>query len=148
MRTAIDAFFRSDEFGVVGVSADRKKFGNVVYRALRERGLTVFPVHTSLDRVEGDRCFQSVRELPPDVRAVVTVVPPAATEQVVEDCVARGVSSLWMQQGSESAAAIAAAGAKGIAVVHGKCILMFLEPVRSVHAFHRGVLKLFGKYPR
>ena len=148
MRTAIDAFFRSDAFGVVGVSADRRKFGNVVYRALRERGLKVFPVHHSHDRVEGDRCFRSVRELPPEVRAVVTVVPPAATEQVVEDCIARGISSLCMQQGSESTAAVTAAGAKGIAVVHGKCILMFLEPVRSIHAFHRGIMKLIGKYPR
>jgi hypothetical protein len=147
-RSVIDAFLSSPSFAVVGVSADRKKFGNSLYRALRERGMQVFPVHRSLDTVEGDQCYRSVRDLKGRVKAVVTAVPPAETDKVVQECIEAGVEMVWMQQGSESGEAVSAAVGKGIRVVAGECLLMFAEPVRSVHAFHRWFNKIIGKYPR
>lgn len=147
-RSVIDAFLSSPSFAVVGVSADRKKFGNSVYRALRERGKQVFPVHRTLETVEGDQCYHSVRDLKGRVKAVVIVVPPAETEKVVQECVEAGVEMVWMQQGSESAKAVSAAVGNGMRVVAGECLLMFAEPVSSIHAFHRWFNKIIGKYPR
>lgn len=147
-REPIDAFFESNAFAVVGVSADRKKFGNIVFRNMRDAGLKVFPVHPTLASVEGDACYRSVEELPEGVTAVVTVVPPAQTERVVPACVKRGVTSVWMQPGSSSKPAISAARGAGLRVVEGQCILMFLEPVTSVHKIHRWINKVVGAYPR
>jgi predicted CoA-binding protein len=147
-RNVIDAFLSSPSFAVVGVSADRKKFGNSLYRALRERGKQVFPVHRTLETVEGDQCYRSVRDLKGRVKAVVTVVPPAETEKVVEECVEAGIEMVWMQQGSQSAKAVSAAVGNGMRVVAGECLFMFAEPVTSIHAFHRWFTKLIGKYPR
>jgi predicted CoA-binding protein len=146
-RNAVDAFFAAPAFAVIGVSADRKKFGNVVYREMRQKGYTVVPVHPTLKSVEGDVCYASVRQLPDAVKAVVTVVPPAVTRAVIPECVQKGISSLWMQQGSESEEAIAEAREGGMTVVHGQCVLMFLQPVKSVHAFHRWLKRLVGSYP-
>jgi len=148
MRKAIDAFFRSAGYGVVGVSADRRKFGNMVYRTMKEKGLTVYPVNPKLKEVEGSVCYPSVMDLPADVRSVVTVVPPDATIRIVADCMKRGISTIWMQKGSDSPEAIKEAANAGIAVVNGECVMMFLEPVHSFHAFHRWVNKLVGAYPR
>jgi predicted CoA-binding protein len=147
-RNVIDAFLSSPSFAIVGVSADRKKFGNSLYRALRERGMQVFPVHKTLDTVEGDRCYRSIRDLKGQVKAVVTVVPPAETEKVVQECVEAGVEMIWMQQGSESGKAVSAAVGNGMRVVAGECLFMFAEPVSSIHAFHRWFNKIIGKYPR
>lgn len=33
----------------------------------------------------------------------------------------------------------------GLNLLHGKCILMYAEPVRSFHKWHRGFMKLIGK---
>ena len=148
MRNAINAFFKAPAYAVVGVSANRRKFGNAAYRAMKEHGLRVFPVNPKLETVEGDACFRSLRDLPEDVTSVVTVVPPSATELVVKECTERGITAVWMQPGSQSPAAIASAERARMAVVHGECIMMFLEPVQSFHAFHRFVKKLFGSYPR
>jgi predicted CoA-binding protein len=147
-REPIDTFFNSSAYGVIGVSADRKKFGNTVFREMRAAGLTVFPVHPTLEVVEGDACYHSVEDLPQEVTAVVTVVPPAQTERVVPACARRGVTSVWMQPGSSSKAAVDAATAAGMTVVDGQCILMFLEPVKSVHRVHRWINKVVGAYPR
>jgi len=147
-RAAIDAFFDSEAFAVIGVSADRKKFGNTVFRTMRDAGLTVFPVHPTLETVEGEVCYHSVAELPVEVGSVVTVVPAAQTERVIPACAERGVKSVWMQPGSASAAAIDAARVASLNVVDGQCILMFLEPVKSVHKVHRWINKVVGAYPR
>jgi hypothetical protein len=147
-REPIDTFLASGGFAVVGVSADRKKFGNTVFRAMRDAGLTVFPVHPTLETVEGEACYRSVGELPVEVKGVVTVVPPAQTERVIPSCAQRGVTSVWMQPGSSSKAAVDAARAAGMNVVEGQCILMFLEPVTSIHKVHRWITKVVGAYPR
>ncbi len=144
---AIADFLAARSFAVVGVSADRHKFGNALFRAMCEKGLSVVPVHRVLDRVEEKKCYRSVAELKGNVEAVVTAVPPAETERVVRECAGAGVKRIWMTKGSDSARAITLARASGIDVVHDECLMMFLEPVRSVHAFHRWAKKLVGRYP-
>ncbi|MGB5873079.1 MAG: CoA-binding protein [Bacteroidota bacterium] len=144
----IETFFSSPAYAVIGVSADRKKFGNVVYRTMKEKEFAVFPVHPTLDLVEGDACWNSVMDLPGEVRSVVMVIPPAQTGNVVRQCAEKGISSIWMQPGSASEEAIKEAEEKQMGVIHGQCILMFLEPVSSFHALHRWIYKLVGVYPR
>jgi uncharacterized protein len=143
----IESFFSANAYAVIGVSAERKKFGNAVFRTMKQKGLTVYPVHRSLESVEGEKCFRTVNDLPADVTSIVTVVPPAVTESVVRDAMAKGVRHVWMQPGSNSRAAADAARNAGATVVDGECILMFLEPVDSIHALHRWVKKLVGRMP-
>ena len=147
-RQTVETFLASNAFAVVGVSADRKKFGNVVYRTMKEKHAVVYPVHRTLEKVEGDVCFKNVAALPAGVQSVITVVPPAVTVSVVKECAARGVTQVWMQPGSESKEAVAEAEKAGMKVISGECILMFIEPVESFHKFHRFVMKIVGRYPK
>jgi len=73
---------------------------------------------------------------------------PAHTEQVVRDAAAAGVRRVWIQQGAQSDAAVRFCAGNGLSAVTRQCILMFAEPVSSIHAFHRWVKKLFGGMPR
>jgi uncharacterized protein len=147
MKDAIEKFFSSTAYAVIGVSTNRRKFGTTVFRMMKERQFVVYPVNPNHDVVEGERCFATVNELPEDVQSVVIVVPPAVAEGVLIDCVRKGIRVVWMQPGSESADAIDLAKKYNIAVVHGQCIIMFLEPVKSFHTFHRWVNRLVGSYP-
>jgi predicted CoA-binding protein len=148
MRDAISTFFSSSAYAVVGVSANRKKFGNVVYRNMLEKGFVVYPVNPKLGVVEDRKCYPSVLELPSEVKSVVTVVPPSVTEEVLSNLHNKGVRAVWMQPGSESESSIKLAREHDIVVVHRECILMHLEPVKSIHAAHRWVNKLVGVYPK
>jgi predicted CoA-binding protein len=148
MKEAIEKFFSSPAYAVIGVSPDRKKFGNVVFRDMTERHFVVYPVNPKHQMVEGVKCFSSVTELPVDVQSVVTVVPPEVTEQVLGECAQKGIRNVWMQPGSESKAALDFAVRNDMAVVSRECILMFLEPVKSFHALHRMLRKLVGRYPK
>ena len=43
--STIDRFLAGEVFAVVGASRDRIKYGNMVHRAYRQRGLRAYPVH-------------------------------------------------------------------------------------------------------
>lgn len=130
-------------FAVVGVSRS-KGFGNAILKTLRARGYQAFPVNAGADEVDGEKCFRRLDDLPEKVDAVVAVVSPDRTRDVVADCARLGIGRVWMQQGAESPEAIALCKEKGLAEVHGACILMYARPA-GVHAFHGWVWKLLGK---
>jgi predicted CoA-binding protein len=135
MRENIEAFLAQPGVAVVGVSRTRG-FANGALRALREAGVRAWPVNRSADEIAGERCWRSLRELPEPVGAVLVVVPPAEAARVVAECGALGVRHVWLQQGAESAEAIALAREAGIALVHGACIRMYARP-RGIHRLHR-----------
>ncbi len=144
----IDAFLTQHRLAVVGVSRGGKKFGNLAYRELKTKGYQLFPINPNADSIEGDRCYPSLTALPEPVDGVLIVVPPAETEQVVQDAAAAKIRRVWMQQGAESEAAIRFCQQNGIDVVHNECILMFAEPTAFGHRMHRWVWGLLGKLPR
>jgi len=147
-RERIDKFLAERELAVVGVSRSGKKFGNYAYRALRERGYRLFPIHPHAETLEGDRAYVGLDALPERVGGVMVAVPPPEAERVIRAAAAAGMKRVWLQQGSESPEALRLCEEFGIAVVHGQCILMFAEPVRSGHKLHRWIWRLLGKLPR
>jgi predicted CoA-binding protein len=146
-RTDVDDFLRQRTLAVVGVSRSGKKFGNVIYRSLREKGYTLIPVHPAAETLEGDRCAPSLRHLPQAVGGVVLVVPPAETERIAREAHEAGIRRVWMQQGAESPAAVQFCREHGMSVISGECLLMFAEPAEWVHRAHRWVWKHLDKLP-
>lgn len=147
-RTAIDRFVQGRTLALVGVSAGGKGFGNSAYRELKARGYRVLPVHPTAGTIQGDPCWRAVSALPEPVERALIVVSPTDAERAVREAAAAGVRQVWLQQGAESPAALAAGAELGLDVVHGECILMFAEPNRSVHRFHRWLWNVLGKLPK
>jgi len=79
---------------------------------------------------------------------VIIVVPSDQTEKAVRQAIDAKIPRIWIQQGSESSSAIALCKEKGIPTISGECIMMFADPVKSFHSFHRFIWKLLGKYPK
>ena len=123
----IEAFLASGPFGVAGASTNRAKYGNKVLRCFLQRGLEAHPINPRADEIEGRACVPDVLALPVGVGALSIITPPAITEQVVAQALARGLRQLWMQPGAESPAAIGRAQAAGASVIHGgPCLLVVL----------------------
>lgn len=128
MRKKIEQFLSSPAFGVVGASANRAKFGNMVLRCYQHNSRVVYPVNPQLDEVEGLTCLKSINDLPNTVESISVITPPSVTEQVVELAYAKGIKNIWMQPGAESEIAIQKCVNYGINVIaDGSCILVVLE---------------------
>jgi predicted CoA-binding protein len=144
---AITEFLELKTLAIVGVSRSEKKFSNILYKTLKNKGYRLFAVNPNTDQIGGDPCYKSLQSLPQPVEGVVIVVPPEQTEKVVRDAAAAGIRQVWIQQGAESQEAIDFCVKNGINVIDKQCLLMFAEPT-GAHKWHYYVWKLFGKIPK
>lgn len=127
MSDAVSVFLSGTTFAVAGASQNREKYGNKILRCYMQHGRDVVPLNPTATEVEGLPAFPSLADVPESVDGLSIVTPPHITDQVVADAIAAGVSGIWMQPGAESPAAIEAAEAAGISVIHsGPCLLVVL----------------------
>lgn len=140
-------FLAQNKIAVVGVSRKKTKFGNAIYKELKQKGYNVFPVNPHITTFEGDACYPDLYSLPEKVDAVVINVPPVQTEKVVREAKKVGINKVWLQQGSQSEVAVKFCEENGIDYVSNECILMFAQPSAFIHRAHRWVWGVLGKLP-
>lgn len=132
-RKNIDEFLLQRKIAVVGVSRNKDKFSNMIYREMRTAGYEVMAVNPNADLVEGDRCYAGLGALPVKPDGVVLVVPPTQGIQIVEEAARLGIRHVWVQPGANSSEIDQRLGELEIVTVSGECILMHIEPVKSIH---------------
>jgi predicted CoA-binding protein len=145
MNQAIQEFIESKRIAVMGVSRSGKKFGNAAYTELKQRGYQVFIVHPEAKDISGEPCYPSLSALQGQVDGVLICLPPKQAEQALREAASAGMKHIWLQQGAQSPAVLAAARELGVDPVVGKCILMYAQPVQSFHRLHRGFTRLIGQ---
>ena len=143
----VDEFLLQKKIAVVGVSRKKTKFGNAIYKELKQKGYHIFPINPNMQTFEGDPCYPDLLSLPEKVDAVVINVPPAQTEKVVREAKEAEINKVWLQQGSQSKDAIKFCEENGIDYVTNECILMFVQPSAFIHRAHKWVWGVLGKLP-
>ena len=147
--TAATDFLRLDRVALVGASDDKKHFSNAVFQALEEHGVHAIPVNPHETTVGGRTCYPTVAAIPGSLDGVIVMVRRGAAVQIVKECIDRGVTHVWLFKGigGESALsdeAVALCREHDVEVIPGACPMMFLQPVKGFHRFHRGVRRLHG----
>ena len=140
-RAIVDEFFAQKQLALVRASRKAKIYGCSIDKELSAKGYAVSLVY--MDEDPGSK-LMDLRE---SIGGVMIAVPSDQTEKAVQQVVKATIQRVWIQEGSESQAAIQLCEENGLSVIHGECILMFAEPVTSFHAFHRWIWKLLGKLP-
>lgn len=145
--SSVDHFLSHKHLALAGASRGGRKFGNTVLKVLTKKGYQISLLHPAAPEIDGLACYRDLTAMPPNIGGIILVVPPEQTEQLVRQAAAAGVKNVWMQQGSETPAAIEFCRQNGIDPIHGECILMFAQPT-GFHRFHRWVRGVTGKLPR
>lgn len=109
---------------VVGATDDRHKYGSVIYRDLKSKGFTVFPVNPNRATVDGDRVYASLADLPEAPTIVNIVVPPLETLAVLEDAERLGFMNVWVQPGAEDDAVLEFLATRDFDALVGACIMV------------------------
>lgn len=124
----IQRFLSASTFAVAGVSIQRHKYGNQVFRALLASGRDVYALNPSRQRVEGHQHFRTLADLPSIPEALSIITPPEITRKIVDDAIGVGIRNIWMQPGAEDKTASAKARDAGINVIDdGSCLLVLLS---------------------
>jgi len=132
-------FLSHKKLALMRLSAQTPVMGDMK-KELVPKGYDVSVVYLSAG--ETDPTIEQVKNT---VEGAIISVPRSECEKAVRQAIEAGIPRLWIQSGCDSKEALALAEEKGVPAIHGACVLMYAEPVQSVHRFHRGVWKVFGK---
>src|ERR1035437_3036281 len=103
-RKQIADFLSRKRLAVIGVSRNPKDFTRSLFRELVKREFDVVPVNPAVTEVDGLRCYPHVQDINPPVEGALLLTKPAITEQVVRECDAAGVRSVWMYRAAGAGA--------------------------------------------
>lgn len=150
MNPVIEKFKSDKSLALIGVSANKQKFGNTLLRELTKKGYTIYPVHPSLAEIDGIKCWTNLNSLPEHVTNLLLVVKPEVTVEIVSKLNDTRIQRVWMHRGagkgSASLAAIEQCKTAGIEVVYGLCPMMFLAAT-GMHRFHYWLREKLGGVP-
>ena len=131
-------FLSHKNLALVRLSSQTPVMGDMK-KELVPKGYEISVVY--LNARESDPTIDDVKD---SVEGAIISVPRSECEAAVKEAIDAGIPRLWVQNGCDSKEAIALCEERGVPVIHGACVLMYAQPVGSVHAFHRGVWKVFG----
>ncbi|MCL5734588.1 MAG: CoA-binding protein [Actinobacteria bacterium] len=132
-------FLSHKNLALIRLSAQTSVMGDMK-KELTPKGYDISLVY--LNAGESDPTIADVSDR---VEGAVISVPRSECLVAVSEAIEAGIPRLWLQAGCDSKEAVALCEEKGVPVIHGACVLMYAQPVQSVHAFHRGLWKLFGQ---
>ena len=138
-KAAIDEFLGRKRLALMRLSANTPVQGVRMDDELRPKGYEVSVVY--LDESGGGPRLAEVKD---QVEGVIVAVPKKECERAVKEAIAAKMPRVWLQAGCETEEAVALLERNKIAVVSGACVLMYAEPVKSFHRFHRWIWKRLG----
>jgi predicted CoA-binding protein len=107
---------------VVGLSADWFRPSYFAAKYMQDHGYTVIPVNPRYTEVLGQKCYQSLLEIPGKVDIVDCFRKTEDILPIAEAAIAIGAKVLWQQLGVKNETAAAKAGAAGLDVVMDRCV--------------------------
>jgi len=147
-KQAVDLFFSKPVYALAGVSRSKAKFGNSIYQELVQHGYQVYILHPEATMLEGAPCYPNLSALPEKIHGLIVNVNPLKAVPLVQEAANLGIQNIWLQQGSESPAVLKLCQEKGLNTISRECILMHAQPVKSIHGFHRWIMKVFNQLPK
>ena len=124
MNKLISEFMAQKKFAVVGTTDNPDKYGNKIFKNLKNRGYEVYPVSPRIKDIDGTKCYPALSAIPVKVDVVGFVVPPRVTEKILKECKDLHLKRIWLQPGAESEKTIAFCRENGLKVVHGACVML------------------------
>ena len=118
MQDLVKEFMAQKKFAIVGATDNPEKYGNQIFKNLKNRSYEVYPVNPRLKELEGVKCYARLADIPVKVDVVDFVVPPEVTEFTLQECKQLGLNRIWLQPGSESETAISFCHENNLKVIH------------------------------
>ena len=107
---------------VVGLSADWFRPSYFAAKYMQAHGYTVIPVNPRYPDILGERCYQSLRDIPVKVDMVDVFRKTEDVGPIADDAIAIGAKVLWQQLGVHNIEAAASAEAAGLECVMDRCV--------------------------
>lgn len=147
MKETIQAFVDDKNIAIAGVSKNKNKFGNILLRALQNKGYTVFPINPNTTTVEGITAYATVKDLPANVANVILAVGHTSALEIAEECKNTAIKRVWLISGAGNnepmQQVINRFAELNILTVQEYCPMMFFSP-KGIHGWHLWIKKILS----
>lgn len=89
----LESFFEPDSIAVIGASNNPKKLGNEVFNNLKSFDGELYPVNVNEEEVEGEKAYNSVKDIEDDIDLAILIVPAKYTPETMRDLGEKGVNA-------------------------------------------------------
>lgn len=121
----VDKLLReSKTIAVVGFSRRPSRAGYYVPAYLQRQGYRIIPVNPYVEEGLGERAYPTLEDIPEPVDMVLLFQRSEKVPPFVEQAVAIGAKSVWMQSGISNEQAASRARAAGLDVVQNRCMMV------------------------
>ncbi|MDD2344672.1 MAG: CoA-binding protein [Bacteroidales bacterium] len=130
LKEKITQFFETPKIAVVGASRNTSKYGNIIYRRLKEKGYHAIPVNPFADEIDGDICTPSIADLNPQDTALILVTHQKDTDKITEQAIKLGFTQIWVQTDCDTENTPIFAQNKLLNIIYKYCILVIMTQMK------------------
>lgn len=91
---------KNKNWAVVGASPDKEKFGYKIPKILKEEDYKVYSINPKYDEIEGEKIYDSLKDVEGKIDAVDMIVNPKFAEGYLKDAKDLGIKNIFFQPGS------------------------------------------------
>jgi len=124
MENLVKDFLSQKSFAIVGSFRNETKYAYRIFKKLKEKGYSVFPINPRGGEIDGSKCYPSIKDITENIDAVNIVTPPKVTINIIKGCKDKGIKRVWIQPGAENKQAIDFCKQNNIDVIHGLCVML------------------------
>jgi predicted CoA-binding protein len=118
----IELFERVKTIAVIGLSPKADRPSHRVAKHMQEFGFKIVPVRPAVNEILGTKAYASLLEVPFDIDLVDVFRAPKYVAAIIEQCIDKSVSALWLQEGVVDIESANRAHRENIFTVMDKCI--------------------------
>ena len=146
-RSLIDEFLALKRIAIVGMSRDAGSLSRQLADELLRRGYDIVPVNPHADELSSATCFPSIAAVEPRPDGAIVMLPAVKVDAALTECADAGIHRVWIQRGCVGPSAVTIAEQRGLSIIPGECMFMFLPDAGFIHRLHAGIDRLIGRYP-
>jgi len=114
---------RVKTIAVIGFSPKPGRASYGVAQRMQEFGYRIIPVRPGISEGLGEKAYPDLVCVPDHIDIANVFRSGEYLPAIVDQCLARGIKNIWMQEGAEHEPSAERAQAAGMTVVMGRCIM-------------------------
>lgn len=114
-------------WAVVGVTAKKEKWGYKIFDILKKNDYKTYGISPNYDEIEGEKVYNSLRDLPVKVDVIDMVVSPKISINILDEAKELGIDYIFFQPGTYNDEVVKKAEELGLKYLVGDCIYAILK---------------------
>lgn len=129
MKNIKEIMLDKKKWAVVGITDNKDRYGYKIWKKLKEHEYMAYGVNPRLEKLEGEKIYNSVVDIEDDIDVLNMVVGPKIAMGVLDEAKQAGIKHIFFQPGSYDDEVVEKTKKLGLEYLIGDCIYATLRRI-------------------